>query len=64
MGVFQNHPIEYVNNVIEQVGLDVVQLHGDETPEYAKALKAPCIKVIHARLADSAVGETDNVSGT
>ena len=48
-----------VNDVIEKVGLDLVQLHGEESSEYASQLSVPCIKVIHARLS-----EDGNVSGS
>merc|ERR1712228_980912 len=30
VGVFQNHSIEYINTIIKDVGIDIVQLHGNE----------------------------------
>eukprot|EP01038_Epipyxis_sp_PR26KG_P013558 gene13558-18195_t len=47
VGVFQDQPIEEVNEIIIQANLDLVQLHGEETPEYTEKLLVPCIKVIH-----------------
>lgn len=45
-GVFVNAPLEQVQRIITDYGLDLVQLHGDETPAYCAALKAilPVIK--------------------
>lgn len=44
VGVFVNESLENVQRIAEQVGLDFIQLHGDETPDYAKALAYPVIK--------------------
>lgn len=49
VGVFVNEDIGHVNAVVKQVGLDVVQLHGDETAEYASEIKAPYIRAIRAK---------------
>ena len=46
VGLFVNaHPDE-INRVASQVGLDVIQLHGDETAEDARALQAAWWKAI------------------
>lgn len=37
-GVFVNEPIEIVVSLVEEYDLEVVQLHGDESPEYCKTL--------------------------
>ena len=46
VGVFRNAESAFVNQVAEQVGLDLVQLHGNESPEYCRAIDAPVIKAI------------------
>ena len=46
VGVFVNQPIEYVNGVATLVRLAAVQLHGDETPEFAALAVAPVIKAV------------------
>ena len=44
VGVFQNAPIQYVNNLVRFLGLDFVQLHGDESQEFYKKTNAKVIK--------------------
>jgi phosphoribosylanthranilate isomerase len=38
VGVFVNHSREEIIETVQQVGLDLVQLHGDESPEFAASL--------------------------
>jgi phosphoribosylanthranilate isomerase len=47
VGVFVNEPIEQLMQIVQSAGLDVVQLHGDESPEYCAAVrqKVQTIKV-------------------
>ncbi len=40
VGVFVNDSIETLIEISDDVGLDVIQLHGDETPEFVIELKA------------------------
>ena len=44
VGVFVNKEADYINEVAEQVGLQYVQLHGTETPEFCQQIKRPVIK--------------------
>lgn len=46
-GVFQNQPLDHVLEVVQQVPLDLVQLHGTEPLEMAKQIPVPVIKVFH-----------------
>ena len=46
VGVFVNQPIDYVRGVASLVRLGALQLHGDETPEYASALSTPIMKAV------------------
>lgn len=41
----QDQPLEEVNEQIVKMKLDMVQLEGDEQPEYIRQLRAPAIKV-------------------
>lgn len=38
VGVFVNEPLEYILDIVTENGLDCVQLHGDESPEYCMSL--------------------------
>src|SRR3954452_3733427 len=46
VGVFVNQPLEYVNGVASLVRLSVVQLHGDETSQFAAAVARPVMKAV------------------
>lgn len=51
VGVFVNASLQEVWDIASRCNLDFVQLHGDETPEYCRALKIPVIKAF--RVEDS-----------
>ncbi|MDZ7693259.1 MAG: phosphoribosylanthranilate isomerase [Balneolaceae bacterium] len=53
VGVFVNQPLDDVNMIARQTGLDLVQLHGDESPEYCGLIEKPVIKAIHISEEDS-----------
>jgi len=46
VGVFVNQPLAYVIGVASLVRLGVVQLHGDETPQYAAGIATPVMKAV------------------
>ena len=47
IGVFVNQPLDEVNTIAKESGLDFVQLHGNENVEYCELIDKPIIKVIH-----------------
>jgi len=55
VGVFVDQPLDYVNGVASLVRLGAVQLHGDETPQFASQLSAPIMKALPL----STIGERD-----
>ncbi len=44
VGVFMNQPLGEVRDILEVAGLRIAQLHGDETPDYARRVGVPVIK--------------------
>ncbi|WNS82314.1 phosphoribosylanthranilate isomerase [Domibacillus sp. DTU_2020_1001157_1_SI_ALB_TIR_016] len=49
VGVFVNESEETIRSIVEEVGLDYVQLHGDETAEFARRMPVPVIKAFSAK---------------
>lgn len=47
VGVFVNQPLDDVNMIARQTGVDLVQLHGNESPEYCAMIEKPVIKALH-----------------
>jgi len=54
VGVFVNQPLDDVNSIARQTGIDLVQLHGNESPEYCDLVEKPVIKVFHVTEGKSA----------
>ena len=46
VGVFVNVPPAQINALAREIGLDVAQLSGDETPEDCRAIEIPVIKAV------------------
>ncbi len=44
VGVFVNHSAQEINNIARIAGLNLVQLHGDETPAICHDISLPVIK--------------------
>lgn len=49
VGVFVNEPEERVNRAVRVCGLDLVQLHGDETPSYCSRISSRIIKAVRVK---------------
>lgn len=52
VGVFVNQPLDDVNMIGRQTGIDYVQLHGNENPDYCHLVDKPVIKAIHIKEGD------------
>lgn len=50
VGLFVNASAEAVREVLEQVNLDVLQFHGDESPEYCVQFGKPYLKAIRVKV--------------
>lgn len=49
VGLFVNPSEEEVRHVLSQVPLDVLQFHGEETPEFCARFKRPYLKAVRVR---------------
>lgn len=65
VGVFVNRPLDEVEAIADDVGLDLLQFHGDETADALWPVAARAIKVVRVagRLEASAVAGFDDVWG-
>ncbi len=61
VGVFVDQPIEEVTGLVDALGLDFAQLHGDEPPAYVRRLGRRAIKAIPLAR-DSDVDRLDDYS--
>jgi phosphoribosylanthranilate isomerase len=46
VGVFVNAPVESIRKTVKTARLRMVQLHGDEPPDYVEALEAPVMRSV------------------
>ena len=49
IGVFVNSPIEEVQQIIDFCGLDIAQLHGEESQDYCRQVNCKVIKAFNAQ---------------
>jgi phosphoribosylanthranilate isomerase len=49
VGLFVDASPEYVREVLAQVPLNLLQFHGDETPEYCRQFGMPYLKAVRVR---------------
>jgi phosphoribosylanthranilate isomerase len=54
VGVFMDQSIPFVQSAIEISGVDMVQLHGEESPEYCRQINRRVMKRIKAASSDTA----------
>lgn len=49
VGLFVNETLDTVNETADLCGLDIVQLHGDESPEFCTAVRRRVIKALRVK---------------
>ncbi len=49
VGLFVNEALETVNGIADRCGLDIIQLHGDESPEFCDGVKRRVIKALRVK---------------
>ena len=64
VGVFVNHENDFIHKAISEVPLDMIQLHGEETPEFCYQFKVPVLKTFRIKDKESLSTMNEyNVSG-
>lgn len=48
-GVFVNNQASFIDTAVERCGINVVQLHGDETPAFCKGIRHTIVKAFRIR---------------
>jgi len=49
VGLFVNEPLHLVNETADRCGLDLVQLHGEESPSYCEAVRRRVLKAFRVQ---------------
>ena len=64
VGVFVNHDKAFIEKAIRSVSLNIIQLHGDETPGFCKQFEVPVLKALRIKdKASLSVMDQYNVAG-
>ena len=53
VGVFVNHEKDFIHEAISEVPLDMIQLHGDETPDFCNQFDVPILKALRIKNEES-----------
>jgi phosphoribosylanthranilate isomerase len=59
VGLFVNAPLDFVNATADRCRLDLVQLHGEESPSYCQSVSRRVMKAIRVRGMESLAGMAD-----
>jgi phosphoribosylanthranilate isomerase len=62
IGLFVDEPIESIQKIVKSVPFKMVQLHGSESPEYCRQLKALGVKVMKAFRLEKALETADTAA--
>jgi phosphoribosylanthranilate isomerase len=64
VGVFVNHDKAFIEKAIRSASLNIIQLHGDETPSFCKQFEVPVLKALRIKdKASLSVMDQYNVAG-
>lgn len=49
VGLFVNADVQFVERILDDIPLDLLQFHGEETPDYCRQFRRPYIKAVRVR---------------
>ncbi len=62
VGLFMNSPRQFIEQVLNSINLDIIQFHGDETPEECRSYGIPYIKAVPMKgLAEENTGSAEQI---
>ena len=61
VGLFADQELQEVNDVVGRCGLDMVQLCGEESPDYCDRVEVPVIKVLHVSASQEAGDAAESI---
>jgi phosphoribosylanthranilate isomerase len=59
VGLFVNAPLDFVNATADRCGLDIIQLHGEESPSYCQSVRRRVMKAFRVRGMESLAALAD-----
>ena len=62
VGLFADQPLNEVGRMVQDCGLDMVQLCGDESLSYCSSVPVPVVKVLHVSDSSPVEAEVDSLS--
>ena len=63
VALFVNETAERINQILKQTGADMIQFHGDESPEFCRAFARPFIKAIRVQEDTDIIAESKRYTG-
>ena len=63
VGVFVDADVEFVRKAASEIGLDTIQLHGQESPDYVKLLNLKYIKALRTKSSEQVMKACESYSG-
>lgn len=62
VALFVDPDVETVNRILDQVAIDVLQFHGNETPEFCRQFNRPWLKALRVRDGDQLMADLGRYS--
>ncbi len=63
VALFVNETAERINQILKHTGIDMIQFHGDESPEFCRSFTRPFIKAIRVREDTDIIAESKRYAG-